>query len=202
MYLCVAMEYILIRLSIRFCFYTMWRKCWTAVWQRRNWSSVKDRICKCSSACICKISELQIQVPFGTCSGIMRCHEWSPYEKWQQTRRPCGCFHCHESLWLFGRGCSLSKDAQKNAILRDPTIQQRHLPVLRRLAEISSLNTAGAMTDYRMGMAGEQTCRIFIRWGHSSRPHSSTEYAAGIHGRNMEMWMWCREYRKILLWMR
>ena len=70
----------------------------------------------------------------------------------------------------------LIKDAQKNAILRDPTMAAATLAGAQADAMKSAAsNTAGAMTGFMgMGMAARQVeriCRISIRWGHSSRQH-------------------------------
>ena len=76
----------------------------------------------------------------------------------------------------------LIKDAQKNAILRDPTMAAATLAGAQADAMKSAAsNTAGAMTGFMgMGMAGGANMQNLIRWGTAAGRTGSTEYAAGI----------------------
>ena len=102
-------------------------------------------------------------------------------KKWQQTRGLAVVSIAMNPVTLPEEDAQLIKDAQKNAILRDPTMAAATLAGAQADAMKSAAsNTAGAMTGF-MGMAWqarqvERICRISIRWGHSSRQHSNRQH--------------------------
>lgn len=101
-----------------------------------------------------------------------------PLRKWQQTRGLAVVSIAMNPVTLPEEDAQLIKDAQKNAILRDPTMAAATLAGAQADAMKSAAsNTAGAMTGFMgMGMAGQAggaNMQNLYQMGHSSRQHSS-----------------------------
>lgn len=143
-----------------------------------------------------KISELQIRpsaIP-GHVLELCDAMNEALTKKWQQTRGLAVVSIAMNPVTLPEEDAQLIKDAQKNAILRDPTMAAATLAGAQADAMKSAAsNTAGAMTGFRDGHGRPG------RWSEYAESLSDggtaagstaagcTEYAAGIRGRNMEM---------------
>ena len=125
-----------------------------------------------------KISELQIRpsaIP-GHVLELCDAMNEALTKKWQQTRGLAVVSIAMNPVTLPEEDAQLIKDAQKNAILRDPTMAAATLAGAQADAMKSAAsNTAGPdLWEWAwQARQVERICRISIRWGHSSRQHSS-----------------------------